>query len=176
MVFEEIRIVNLSNRSFGPFKFPKYFLAKWIVKDSKTIQQTKLYRFNTEVFTTYSTLATTGTLLETAEPPKIEETKQTANAKNFKQKIFNILGKHWLIIFVICFFLGILTIPRLFFDFNVTPTTNNEKQYTESTPVETANPSPTLVRNRSDRQTRNSNESGNIIGRYDQSSKRPIRK
>lgn len=176
MVFEEIRIVNLSNRSFGPFKFPKFFLAKWIVKDSKSVQQTKLYRFNTEVFSTYSTLATTGTLLETAEPPKIEKTKQTANAKNLKQKFFNILGKHWLIISVICFFIGILTIPRLFFDFDLSPNTNNEIQNTTSTPIENTSPSPTLPRSRTDRQTRDTDESRNIIGRYDQSSKRPIRK
>ena len=176
MIFEEIRIVNLSNRSLGPFKFPKFFLAKWILKDTRTVQQTKLYKFNTEVFATYSTLATSGTLLETAEPPNVKETTQKLNSKNIKQKFFNILGKHWLLIAVVSFFIGILTIPRYFFDFSTTSEIKNNEntnQETNSNINDDADAEP--VSNRPNKRTRDGDRERHTSGRYDSSSKRPLR-
>ena len=115
MVFEEIRIVNLSNRSIGPFKLPKFFLAKWIVKDTGNVQQTKLYRFNTEVFSTYSTLATVGGLLKTGDQVKVRATKKKFTVKNTKQKFYDFLGKHWMILGITCFILSIVLIPKILF-------------------------------------------------------------
>lgn len=113
MVFEEIRIVNLSNRSFGPFKFPKFFLAKWVIKDTKTVQQTKLYRFNTEVFSTYSTLATVGGLLNVGEEVTVKKTKKRFTAKAKKQAVYNFIGKHWIILSISTFIITIMILPKI---------------------------------------------------------------
>jgi len=115
MVFEEIRILNLSNRSLGPFKLPKFFLAKWIIKDSGTVQQTKLYKFNTEVFATYSTLATVGGLLTTGQEVKVKKTVKTFSVKANKQRIYDFLGKHWMILFIVIFISSLIIIPKIIF-------------------------------------------------------------
>ena len=115
MVFEEIRIVNLSNRSIGPFKLPKFFLAKWIVKDTGNVQQTKLYRFNTEVFKTYSTLATVGGLLQTGQDVEVRATKKRHTVKDKKQKIYNFIGQHWMILGITIFLISIVAIPKILF-------------------------------------------------------------
>jgi len=178
MVFEEIRIVNLSNRSFGPFKFPKFFLAKWIIKDTKTVQQTKLYRFNTEVFTTYSTLATVGGLLSTGEDVQVKKTIQKWNFKNTKQKFYNILGKHWMIIFITIFLFSIVAIPKILLldDINQNIATDNSNETnTKDLPsfTPTASSSDTLFTNFKP-ETEQDREP-NFIGRYDSQTKRKIR-
>ena len=115
MVFEEIRIVNLSNRSFGPFKLPKFFLAKWIVKDNGNVQQTKLYKFNTEVFKTYSTLATVGGLLTTGDEVQVKATKKRHTIKDKKQKVYDFLGKHWMPLSIAVFIISLVMIPKILF-------------------------------------------------------------
>ena len=182
MVFEEIRIVNLSNRSFGPFKLPKLFLAKWIVKDNGNVQQTKIYRFNTEVFKTYSTLATVGGLLNTGQEVKVRATKKRITLKDKKQKIYDILGKHWMMISIVIFITSIVLIPKiLFYDtlneeisVNNSTTTiqkdgNNDTNKTSTFSfVSTAHE--TLYGQRDDEQPKSY-----IIGRYDTKGTRSIR-
>ena len=170
MVFEEIRIVNLSNRSFGPFKLPKFFLAKWVIKDNGNVQQTKLYRFNTEVFKTYSTLATVGGLLTTGKEVSFEQTKQKFNAKNQKQKIYNFIGKHWMLLSIVTFICAIIYIPKILFwdtlykETQETSDTNETKDYIPDTNTNT------FVNARTE-----PNRESYYIGRYDQTTKRGFR-
>jgi hypothetical protein len=173
MVFEEIRIVNLSNRSFGPFKLPKLFLAKWIVKDNGNVQQTKLYRFNTEVFKTYSTLATVGGLLTTGAEVTVKETKKRFTAKNQKQKLFNFLGKHWLILSIVTFIISIITIPKiLFWDTLQTDIAQNEnEQIIQDTPIINDSSDHFLIGGNAE----DSEITNYHIGRYDTSVKRSFR-
>lgn len=179
MVFEEIRIVNLSNRSFGPFKFPKFFLAKWIIKDTKTVQQTKLYRFNTEVFSTYSTLATVGGVLVTGEDVVVKKTVQKWNFKNSKQKIYNIFGKHWMIISLVIFLFSIVSIPKflLLDDLNENIAINQNDETTETTIIPSSDSSDTsgdtLFTNFKPKTEVESTY--NFVGRYDHQTKREIR-
>jgi hypothetical protein len=181
MVFEEIRIVNLSNRSFGPFKLPKFFLAKWIVKDSGNVQQTKLYRFNTEVFKTYSTLATVGGLLTTGEEVSVKQTKKRITLKDKKQKIYDFLGKHWMPLSIIAFICSIIYIPKLLFWDTLT---NDEQTNTENitqTIIEKddskTNSNGGLVSNARLSLTGERTESPKsyLIGRYDTTGTRSIR-
>lgn len=115
MVFEEIRIVNLANRRFGPFRLPRFFLAKWIIKDNQQVQKTKLYRFNLEVFKTYSTLATVGGLLTTGEEIEVKKTKRVRTVKDIKQKVYDFFGQHWMPICIVVFIAGLMSIPKLLF-------------------------------------------------------------
>lgn len=137
MVFEEIRIVNLANRSIGPFRLPNFFLAKWIVKDNGNVQQTKLYRFNTEVFTTYSTLATVGGLLTTGEEVKVKKTKKRFTTKAKKQAVYDFIGQHWMILSIVLFICSIVLIPKiLFYD---TLNKNIEENHTEQITINDTN-------------------------------------
>ena len=177
MVFEEIRIVNLSNRSFGPFKFPKFFLAKWIIKDTKTVQQTKLYRFNTEVFSTYSTLATVGGLLNTGADVEVKKTVQKWTFKNSKQKFFNILGKHWIIISIVSFITALIFAPKILFydklNNQIDDNTYTQKVVDDSNDNETTNNDNTLLISKVKPERTESNPI--YSGRYDTINKRPIR-
>lgn len=182
MVFEEIRIVNLSNRSFGPFKLPKFFLAKWIIKDNGNVQQTKLYRFNVEVFKTYSTLATVGGLLKTGEEVQVKATKKRHTLKDKKQKVYDMLGKHWMPLSIALFIISLVMIPKILFwdtlhedvsQGNYTEITNDQvdKNDTENTK------SFSLISSARESFTSSDDDDGKsyYIGRYDSKGTREIR-
>jgi hypothetical protein len=179
MVFEEIRIVNLANRKFGPFKLPRFFLAKWIIKDTGTVQTTKLYRFNLEVFKTYSTLATVGGLLTTGEDVVVKKTIKTGSFKDKKQKVYNFIGQHWMMLAIIIFICSIVMIPKvLFWDSLNTDIASTKHQTNETNEdSETKTSGIELISD-----TRNSLMGGedkerkpNYSSRYDSTGTRPLR-
>lgn len=181
MVFEEIRIVNLSNRKLGIFRLPRFFLAKWIIKDSGQVQQTKLYRFNTEVFKTYSTLATVGGLLTTGDEVKVKKTKRVRTVKDFKQKIFNFLGLYWVPISITLFIVSLFMVPKLvFYDEFQEELTEENSQQVANTEIEQNNEqsSSNSFLNVSERTFLDSDKgeyAPNYTGRYDSVGTRPIR-
>jgi hypothetical protein len=178
MVFEEIRIVNLSNRSFGPFKLPKFFLAKWIVKDNGNVQQTKLYRFNTEVFKTYSTLATVGGLLTTGKEVEVKATKKRQTLKDNKQKVYDFLGKHWMPLTIILFICSIIYIPKIMFWDTLSEDIEEENiltEYEKSDTNETASFGIISSTRRAISGDRQESSEPYFIGRYDTKGTRSIR-
>lgn len=116
MVFEEIRIMNLSTRRWGPFRLPKFFLAKWILKDSRQVHRSRLYRFNTEVFSTYSTLATVGGLLETGEEVEVKKTTSKLTWKDAKRRFFGFCGSHWLALTLSSLVMILIFLPKYLFN------------------------------------------------------------
>lgn len=179
MVFEEIRIVNLSNRKFGPFKLPKFFLAKWIIKDSGQVQTTKLYRFNTEVFKTYSTLATVGGLLTTGEEVEVKKTVKKGSFKDKKQKVYNFFGQHWMILSIVAFIISIVMIPKILFwdsihedvaETTVSINETNEEDETTSSGINLISDTRESLMG-----TKEGERKPNYSGRYDTTGTRPLR-
>ena len=180
MVYEEIRIVNLSNRRIGPFKMPKFFLAKWIVKDMNEVQKSRLYRFNLDVFSTYSTLATVGGLLESADPVEVKANTKKLTFKELKRKAFGFLGDHWFAIFVILVVGFILLAPKLIF--NGFSSDTEEQIYTEKPKLKTDDqkhikkPAIFDISTQLEGRTTNAKNSATYHrGRFDSNSKRSLR-
>jgi hypothetical protein len=96
LVGEEIKITNLNNHKMLGFRLPKIFNAKWCWKDAKTVSRSKMYRFDTDVFSVYDTLATSG-VLERGEVHKCKETEKKRKLKPFK-RFMGFLGEKWQIV------------------------------------------------------------------------------
>lgn len=94
LIGEEIRVTNMNNHKILGFRLPKFFNAKWVWKDAKTVSRQKLYRFSTDIFAVYDTLATSGVL----ERGEIVESKATEKKKKLRifSKITGFLGENWL--------------------------------------------------------------------------------
>jgi hypothetical protein len=130
------------------------------------------------VFSTYSTLATVGGLLNTGEAVEVKKTKQTWTFKNSKQKFFNILGKHWMIISIVSFISALIFAPKiLFYDkLNDEIDVNNysENLNTDSIKNEPENPNNNSLLISKVKPER-SESSAIYSGRFDQIDKRPLR-
>lgn len=96
LIAEEIKVTNLSNRKVLGFRLPKFFMSRWVWRDSKGVSRSKLYRFNVGVFKCYNTLATIGGVLERDSVPvdKSKETKKTVQIRK-RWGIFGWLGNNW---------------------------------------------------------------------------------
>lgn len=93
LVAEEIKVTNLGNRTLLGIPFPSMFVSRFVWRDSKNVSRTKLYRFNTKVFTCYNTNATVGGVLERTETKKGKDTIRTKKPRHFKLGAF--LSDHW---------------------------------------------------------------------------------
>lgn len=92
LIAEEIKITNLSNRKLLGISLPKFFLMRKVHRDSKSVSTSKIYKFNTDVFKTYNTLATIGGVLERGEVKKGKKSEQVKKRRN----ILGWIGSHWM--------------------------------------------------------------------------------
>jgi zona occludens toxin (predicted ATPase) len=170
LVGEEIRVTNMNNHKILGIRLPKFFNAKWVWKDAKTVSRQKLYRFSTDIFAVYDTMATSG-VLERGEIVEAQETKSKKKLR-LRQKFFGFLGENWLWLMPISI-LGVLLffaiyIPSQMMD-QTTEKTENAKTYKENNG--TLAGMPRNEQSSGDR-SRKSSSGTSLNGRYDSISKR----
>lgn len=167
LIGEEIRVTNMNNHKILGFRLPKFFNAKWVWKDAKTVSRQKLYRFSTDVFAVYDTLATSGVL----ERGEIVEAKATEKKKQLRlgARFFGFLGENWMwltpISIIGTLIIVVFTIPSLLLDDETIEIQNDEITQNRSTA-----PSKQFTRNRL--RGSNGGSSSTPTGRYDSADKR----
>lgn len=168
LIGEEIRVTNMHNHKILGIRLPKFFNAKWVWKDAKTVSRQKLYRFSTDVFAVYDTMATSG-VLERGEIVEAQATETKKKVRIFS-KIMAFLGENWMWLTPVTIVGTLITIIFILPSILLDDEQPNEQQ-NEQTQSFTSDKSAT--KSSSNRVRGRGRGAGSVpIGRYDSEDKR----